>query len=78
MGLNRYLPHAKSFGGCDIGYLLLKNRPNLQEVEGAHFCRLILGGGGQILPIVIFQGAVSGLYKWSEDEDGVVYDVTEK
>ena len=77
MGLNCYFPHAKSFGDFDIGYLILKNRPNLQEVEGAHFCRLVLGGG-QILPIVIFQGAVSGLYKWSEDEDGVVYDVTEK
>ena len=36
------------------------------------------GGGGYILLILSFQGAVSGLSKWWEDEDGMVDDAADK
>ena len=78
MGLNCYFPHAKYFGDCDIGYLPLKTRPSLQELEGARLCLLKLWELCHILPIVRRQVAVNSLYKWSEDEDGMVDDVIEK
>ena len=78
MGFNCYLPHEKYFGDCDIGYLPLKTRPNLQELEGAHLCCLTLGEVCQILPSVRRQGAVIGLYKWPEDTYGMVDNMIEK
>ena len=56
----------------------MKTSPSLQELEGYHFCCLTLGEVCHILPIVRRQVAVNSLYKWSEDEDGMVDDVIEK
>ena len=46
---------------CDIGYIPLKTRLSLQEVEGSHLCCIKLGQVCQILPSVSRQGAVKGL-----------------
>ena len=75
MVLNCYFPHAKYFGDCGIGYVPLKTRPSLKEVEGSYLCRLTMEEVCQILPSVRLQGDVSGLQKWSEAEDGIVDDV---
>ena len=56
----------------------MKTRQSLQEVEGDHLCCLTLREVCQILPRARRQGDISGLYKWSEDEYGMVDDVKEK
>ena len=47
-------------------------------MEVAHFFGLTLGEVCQILLIARRQGYSRGLYKWSEDDGGMVDDVTEK
>ena len=78
MGLNCYSPHAKYFGDYYIGYLPLKTRTILQELEVSILCCLELGEVCQILTRVRRQGHVRGLYKWLEDKDIMVDDVIEK
>ena len=79
MELNYYFPHAKSSADFDIGYIPLDYCPRLQEVEGLKKFPITMGGGRcQIFPIMRRQGAVRGLYKWYEEEDGLVDGMIEK